>query len=138
MAAATEKDILVRNVLRALRAHFQAPELASAQAVTKLVNLGMKTGNAQRLLDDTSSPRLQSIAQAARLLHVSLASLLTADDTDAEHTFHGEWPMMRISPEVWRSLGEREKGAIEDAAVAKLRDLRAESDAHRAKRSDAA
>lgn len=38
------------------------------------------------------------------------------------------WPFYRITKSQWGELNERERGAIEDAAVAKLRELRAEQE----------
>jgi len=39
------------------------------------------------------------------------------------------WPFYRITAAQWGELTERERGALEDAAVAKLRELRAEHQA---------
>lgn len=36
------------------------------------------------------------------------------------------WPFVRITSRQWLSLSERQRGAIEDAAVAKLKELRSE------------
>jgi len=45
------------------------------------------------------------------------------------------WPFERLSSVQWASLSERERGAIEDVAMAKLREILAERD-HRNRTSD--
>lgn len=44
----------------------------------------------------------------------------------AEHSAERAWPFERITGAQWASMSERERGALEDAAVAKWRELRAE------------
>jgi hypothetical protein len=56
----------------------------------------------------------------ARHIKWSVARVMGADESTAT------WPLRRIARQVWGGLEEWERGAIEDAAVQKLRELEAE------------
>lgn len=48
--------------------------------------------------------------------------------TGAAYKAEEGWPFYRITKDQWNCLNERDRGALEDAAVAKLKELRAEQE----------
>lgn len=128
MAPPREKELLKRNILRALRLRPGLSDMADKDAVRKLKDLGVIPGNAQRLMDSESSPRLSSIIEASRKLGVSIASLFDpgASDDALSAPAHTPWPFIRLSLEEWEGLEEWQRTLLEDAAMMKMRELRAE------------
>lgn len=61
--------------MEAIRAHQRDPHLDRTRCETVLRKLGMKPGNAQRLLDESTDVQVSRVLEAAKLLRVSPASL---------------------------------------------------------------
>lgn len=74
--AQTIKEIFAANLLTLLERHAGA-KLNRAQAVTALVNLGIPTGTAQRLIDDRTNVQINTVELVAGKFRVAPASLLT-------------------------------------------------------------
>lgn len=72
------KEALVANLLALLSERVGRP-LEPTQAVTALVRLGIATGNAQRLLDKTTRPRISTVDEVAKKLGTSVAELLSVE-----------------------------------------------------------
>lgn len=66
---------------------------------------------------------IEYFADVADASHWGLADDLAPSVAPADAA---PWPFPRITQRQWRSLTERQRGAIEDAAVAKMRELLAE------------
>lgn len=72
----TIKMRLARRVMDVIRRLDGDPSMDRTRCETALRRRGMKNGNAQRLLDDTSDVQLKRIAEAARMLGVKPSELL--------------------------------------------------------------
>lgn len=73
------KARLVDSVMQRVRDLRGDQTLDRTKCETALRNLGMKHGNAQRLMDETSDVQLSRVGEVARLLGVSAAALLSGD-----------------------------------------------------------
>jgi DNA-binding Xre family transcriptional regulator len=79
--AETLKMKLAQRVIDCIRRMEQDPGLDRAKCETKLRNLGMSPGNAQRLLDTSKDVQLGRLEEVAKLLGMRPADLL-ADSPD--------------------------------------------------------
>jgi len=70
------KRLVAANLLDALRRRAGDQTMTRAGAETALRNLGLSTGNAQRLMDDTTDVRLGTLADAAARIGVPLTQLI--------------------------------------------------------------
>ena len=74
--ASNAKKTLIDNLVALLRRRTGEPLLERAQWETELRRCGMQTGNAQRLFDDQSDPRLSRLDEVSRKVGVPLHELL--------------------------------------------------------------
>lgn len=74
--ASNAKKVLIDNLVALLRRRTGEPLPERAQWETELRRCGMQTGNAQRLFDDQSDPRLSRLDEVSRKVGVPLHELL--------------------------------------------------------------
>lgn len=130
-----EKRTLQRNVARAVAARTGGSETDAAATASYLRGLGIVNGNVQRIMDDSTSMQLSTIADLAGKLGVSVADLFRPDADDADLAPPpASWPLRRLSPKQWGNLDDWERGAVEEAMVSKARELRAEANREDASR----
>jgi hypothetical protein len=123
-----EKRTLQRNIERAVALRIGARDADAAAAASYLRSLGMVNGNVQRIMDDTTSMQLITIADLAGKLGVSVADLFRPDAEESDLSPPpATWPLRRLSPKQWEDLEDYERGAVEEAMVMKARELRAEA-----------
>jgi hypothetical protein len=98
------------------------------QVAARLKKLGVAPGNADRIMDDDSSPYLRTIVDVASKLGLTIPAMFEHGASDAALSAPtAGWPFRRISAEEWSALEEWQKPVIEDAAKMKLKELRIEA-----------
>lgn len=123
-----EKQALQRNVRRAVVLRGGPPDMDNKQVAARLKKLGVAPGNADRIMDDDSSPYLRTIVDVASKLGLAVPAMFNPDASDEALSAPASgWPFHRISPEEWDALDEWQKPVIEDAAKMKLKELRIEA-----------
>lgn len=96
-----------------------ASKLSQIEVCNKLSISQSTLSDAERVANGSShTPRF------AALYGVHARWLATGEGPRPVEAKPPPWPLHRISPEQWENLPDRWRGAIEDAAVAKLRELR--------------
>lgn len=104
--------------------------LPARQQVQTFADLGARLGASSATLTNWKARGISKPAALAaeKMFGCSATWLLTGEgalSAGGAASVAGQlWPFERIKPEQWATMPDRWKGAIEDAAVAKLRELR--------------
>ncbi len=102
-----------------------AKGLPAAAALAEL--LGVRYESLRKWRTGDAAPNRSRQKVIAKVLGVPEAAFMHGVDAAKAAPAADPWPFERITAEQWAALSARQQGAIEDAAVQKLRELGAEA-----------